>query len=101
MFQCVRDVTLLDEQPFEHAFFLRIAQSFPFLRRLAVVNRKRQNEKRRKERKNLPVIKYLCLRHLDLIEAHQDYHEQFLFDTKTSLPDIIFTWPWTINSPEK
>lgn len=36
------------------------------------------------------MIKYLYLRHLDLIEAHQDYHEKFLFDTKTSLPDNLY-----------
>ena len=36
----------VDEQLFEHAFFLRIAQSFPFLEILTVINRKRQNERR-------------------------------------------------------
>ena len=90
-FQCVRDVTLLDEeQPFEYAFFLRIAQSFPLLEVLTVINKKGQNEKRCKERKDLSVIKYPRLLHLDLITAHEDYHEQFLSDTKTSLPNGLY-----------
>ena len=91
LFQCVRDVTLLDEEePFEHAFFLRIAQSFPFLKVLRVYNQKQQKKKRCKARKDLSVIKYPCLHHLDLIEAHEDYHEQFLSDTKTSLPNGLY-----------
>ena len=85
LFQCVREVTLLDERPFEHVLFVRIAQSFPFLTVLTVIN-----EKRWKERKDLLMIEYPCLRQLDLIEAHQDYHEQFLSDMKTSLPGGLY-----------
>ncbi|CAF2786092.1 unnamed protein product [Rotaria sp. Silwood2] len=29
---CVREISLYDERPFEHEFFLRIAQSFPFMK---------------------------------------------------------------------
>jgi len=32
LFNCVTDVSLYDERPFEHEFFLRIAQSFPFMK---------------------------------------------------------------------
>ncbi len=29
--KCVREISLLDERPFAHEFFIRIAQAFPFL----------------------------------------------------------------------
>jgi len=74
-------------------FFLRISQSFPLLEKLILVNQKRQNNKRLKnstyENKDLSIIKYPCLVHLDLTKAHKDYHEQFLFDTKTCLPNDV------------
>ena len=93
-FPCVHDVTLLDEQPFEHAFFLRIAQSFPFLEILTVINRKRQNERRLPNtehwKKSFSVIEYPYFHRLDLMEAHQDYHEQFLFDTKSTFPNGLY-----------
>ena len=43
--QSVRRITLFDEYPFEHEFFLRIAQSFPFLEDLIVKNSKREEMK--------------------------------------------------------
>ena len=45
LFQSVFEVTLSDERSFEHEFFLRIAQSFPFMRKLTVINEKPQNDK--------------------------------------------------------
>jgi hypothetical protein len=38
LFKYVQDVTLFDEHPFDHTFFLRIAQAFPFLRDFTVKN---------------------------------------------------------------
>ena len=90
LFKCVREVSLFDEHPFEHEFFLRIAQSFPFVKKLTVINQKPQNNKQfrksKNENQNLSIIKYPHLTELDLIEAYIDYYEQFLFDTKTCLP---------------
>ena len=86
-FQNVSYVTLLDEEPFEHTFFLRIVQSFPILETLIVINQKRQNGKVLHSNKDLSVIEYPCLRRLDLMEAHQDYHEQFLSETKSFFPN--------------
>ncbi|CAF1418615.1 unnamed protein product [Rotaria sordida] len=87
--KCVREVRLYDEHPFEHEFFLRIAQSFPLLEKLTVINQQRQNNKRFRKSKNenedLLIVKYPHLIQLNLSEAHKDYHEQFLFDTKTCL----------------
>jgi hypothetical protein len=90
IFKCVRNVSLLDERPFEHEFFLRIAQSFPLMGKLTVNNQKRQLNKQfgksNNENQNLPIIKYPHLEELNLYQACMDYHEQFLVESKTSLP---------------
>ena len=90
IFKCVRKVSLFDERPFEHEFFLRIAQSFPLMEELTVVNQKRQINKRFRKSKNengdLSIIKYSYLKYLNLLDTCIDYYEQFLFDTKTCLP---------------
>jgi hypothetical protein len=41
----VRVVSLYDEYPFEHQFFIRIKQSFPFMKKLTLINRHVQNHK--------------------------------------------------------
>ncbi|CAF2774806.1 unnamed protein product [Rotaria sp. Silwood2] len=90
LFTCVREVSLFDEHPFEHEFFIRIAQSFPFMTSLAIINRKAQNDKQCEKLKNnnqdLLIIEYPHLKYLYMKEAHDDYVEQFLLDTKTRLP---------------
>ncbi|CAF4758939.1 unnamed protein product, partial [Rotaria sp. Silwood2] len=90
LFTCVYEVSLYDEHPFEHEFFIRIQKSFPFMKRLAIINKKAQKYKQRKKLKNINqdlfVIKYSHLKRLILDEAHDDYVEQFLLDTKTCLP---------------
>ncbi|CAF3405774.1 unnamed protein product [Rotaria socialis] len=93
IFKCVRTVTLCDEHPFEHEFFLRISQSFPFLKILTVMNDKPQRNKLQTEPKKnnraLPIIRYSHLVKLDLTDAHDDYIEQFLVDWKTSLSNVV------------
>ncbi|CAF1650921.1 unnamed protein product [Rotaria magnacalcarata] len=91
IFESVRRISLFDERPFEHEFFFQIAQSFPFLEKLTLINQKPQNNKqlRKSKNENLPIIKYSYLLDLDISEAEKDYHEQFLFDTKTCLPNNI------------
>jgi hypothetical protein len=68
-----------------------MAQSFPFLEKLTSINQKRKNNKqfRKLKNQNLSIIKYPYLIELDLSQAHKDYHEQFLFDTKTCLPNNV------------
>ncbi|CAF3123260.1 unnamed protein product [Rotaria sp. Silwood2] len=87
LFNYVRVVSLRDEYPFEHDFFLRIVQSFPFMEELTVINRKSQNRKYSYELNNdnrsLSLIEYYFLLELDLLNVHDDYIEEFLFDTKT------------------
>jgi hypothetical protein len=96
IFTCVREVSLFDERPFEHDFFLQIAQSFPLMKILVVKNRKRQNNKRfrrsKTEDQDLSIIKYPHLIQLNIVDTHKDYHEQFLLDTKMCLPNDIHVY---------
>ncbi len=85
LFKCVRKVSLYDEHPFEHEFFLKIKKSFPFMSKLTVNNDKPQKNKF-DDNRHLSIIEYSYLTHLDLSLAHQDYVEQFLLDTKTWFP---------------
>ncbi|CAF3800435.1 unnamed protein product [Rotaria sp. Silwood1] len=91
LFTCVRKISLYDERPFEHEFFLRIAQSFPILKILSLKNSKPQNNKLYRESENdnqdFSIIKYPYLTNLTLYFAHDDYIEEFLVDTKVCLPD--------------
>ncbi|CAF4170406.1 unnamed protein product [Rotaria sordida] len=93
IFTSVRRVSLFDERSFEHEFFLRIAQSFPFMEKLTLINNKRQNNKQFGKSKNknqdLSIIEYPYLIELDLTQAQKDYYEQFLFDTKICLTNNV------------
>ncbi|CAF4684742.1 unnamed protein product, partial [Rotaria socialis] len=90
LFKYVREVSLYDERPFEHEFFIKIAKSFPFMEKLTVYNNKPQmnkfDERSKDDNRHLSVIQYPYLRLLDLFDAHDDYAEQFLLEFKTCLP---------------
>lgn len=90
LFPNVRKVSLFDEQPFQHEFFIRIQKSFPFMKDLTVTNLKAQNNKQngksKTDNRDLSLINYHHLTSLNLTEVHDDYIEQFLLDTKTALP---------------
>jgi hypothetical protein len=96
LFEYVRVVSLFDEHPFEHEFFLRIVQSFPFIELLSLVNHKPQNRKQSYESNNdngnLSLIKYFFLNELSIINVHDDYIEQFLFDSKTYFQNNIILY---------
>src|SRR5262249_34850749 len=93
LFEYVNEVSLYDERPFEYQFFLRIAQSFPFMEELTISNSKAQNDKQliKSENQNqtLPIIEYPNLIRLDFNQSHDDYVELFLLDTNVSLPNIV------------
>ncbi|CAF4736357.1 unnamed protein product [Rotaria sp. Silwood1] len=93
LFTCVTQVSLHDERPFEHDFFLRIAQSFPFMKELTIKNQKAQNKKQfiksNSDDQILSIIEYPNLTRLDLTNTHDDYIELFLFDRKMSLPNNL------------
>lgn len=89
LFNSVTRIRLSDERPFEHDFFLRIAQSFPFLRHFALSNSEAQKHKEdsvssNDENEHWPIVEYPNLTSLFLSQIHDDYAEQFLFDRKTS-----------------
>jgi hypothetical protein len=89
-FQFVHKVSLIDEHPFEHEFFIRIAQAFPFLQTLIIDNQTPQNHKQSNEHhRNLTIIEYPHLTHLNLTANHDDYIEHFLDDTKVCLSTYI------------
>ncbi|CAF3369688.1 unnamed protein product [Rotaria socialis] len=89
LFESVREVSLYDERPFEHEFFVKIAKSFPFMEKLTVYNKKAQKNKlhqpSKDDNRHLSIIQYPYLTTLDLNDVHDDYVEQFLLDTKTCL----------------
>ncbi|CAF0900410.1 unnamed protein product [Rotaria sp. Silwood1] len=89
LFKYVREVSLYDERPFEHEFFVKIAKSFPFMEQLTVYNDKPQknkfDEQSKDDNRHLSVIQYPYLSVVDLFHAHDDYAEQFLLDIKTCL----------------
>ncbi|CAF1431574.1 unnamed protein product [Rotaria sordida] len=86
LFKCVRQISLFDEKPFEHEFFLRIEKSFPFLENISIRNFQPQNNKSctesNKDNQHLSIVKYPYLTNLSLIKVHDDYIEQFLVYTK-------------------
>jgi hypothetical protein len=93
LFKYVRQVSLYDEQPFEHEFFVKIAKSFPLMEELTIHNKKPQKnksyEQSKYDRRHLPLIQYPCLDVIELSSAHDDYVEQFLLDTQTSIIKTI------------
>ncbi|CAF3467122.1 unnamed protein product [Rotaria sp. Silwood1] len=68
LFKYVYEISLSDEHPFEHKFFLRIAQSLPLLEKLTLINEKPQINKLCNESNNdnqdLSIIKYSHLAEL-------------------------------------
>ncbi|CAF1021285.1 unnamed protein product [Adineta steineri] len=86
LFKYVRVVSLFDEKPFEHEFFLRIQKSFPLMESLSINNNKPQECKQSNDNHgNLSLIQYSSLTELCIIDVHDDYIEEFLSDTKTYL----------------
>ena len=87
-FPCVREISLFDERPFEHEFFLRLSKAFPFLRKLKIKNLKAQNETSL-VCQDLRIIEYSSMTELCLIEVHDDYIEQFLIESKAFFPNCL------------
>jgi hypothetical protein len=93
LFINVHRVSLFDERPFEHEFFIQIQKSFPFMKELTVINKKPQKNKLYRKSKDdnqyLSIIKYPHLTELCLRQAHDDYVEQFLLDTEVFMPNSV------------
>ena len=78
LFKNVSKISLFDEYPFEHEFFIRIAQSFPLMKKLSLINEKPQMN----NNEHFSIIEYPHLTELILLEAHNDYVEQFLIQNR-------------------
>jgi hypothetical protein len=93
LFKSVQEVSLFDERPFQHEFFLRIAESFPFMKKLTLINFKpqkhEQHHKSKNDNKDCSIIEYHHLTHLDLMDVNVNYVEEFLDNTKTSFKNHI------------
>ncbi|CAF4896155.1 unnamed protein product, partial [Rotaria sp. Silwood2] len=90
LFKSVTKISLFDERPFQHEFFLKISQSFPLLEQLTIANLRTQNKKSDDDNnEHQPIIKYPHLTKLYLINAHDDYIQQFLLHSKSVLTNYI------------
>ena len=89
LYECVREVKLFDNHPFEYEFFLRMAKAFPFVELLTLTNRSAQQQKSIGNDRGLAPIEYSHLSELYFNGAHDDYIEQFLMDSKTFLSKSI------------
>ena len=95
LFKYVQTVSLYDDHPFECEFFRQIAQSFPFMKNLTVMNEKPQKNKfyrksKKVDNQDLSIIKFPHLIDLHLCQAHDDYVEQFLVDTEICLSNNVY-----------
>ncbi|CAF3368229.1 unnamed protein product [Rotaria sp. Silwood1] len=96
LYEYVRFISLYDEYPFEHEFFIKISQSFPFMEKLSLINYQSQKHKQSYElindNYNSTIVKYNYLITLDIEKVHDDYIEEFLFNTKTYFHDNILIY---------
>ncbi|CAF2733759.1 unnamed protein product [Rotaria sp. Silwood2] len=91
LFSYVTYLLVQDTDPFEHEFFMRIAQSFPLLKHLRIFNVEAQvlDGLITFSSDNCQlhsIIEYPHLTILDVQYAHRDYVEQFLNETKAFIP---------------
>ncbi len=92
IFNNVTFLWVQDSVPFNHEFFLRIAQSFPMLKSLRIVNFEPQTSKSAKlkseNNQSYSVVEYPYITTLEIMYVHTDYIEQLLDATKTRLPRL-------------
>ena len=87
----VRSLYVVDGlHPFEHDFSPRISRSFPLLRSLYIVNlvEQKRSESCLNDEQTSSIVEYPHLTELDVEDAHINYVEQFLIDTRMSLPRL-------------
>ena len=84
LFKSVTVLWLKDtNHPFEHSFFMKISQSFPFVRCLTIINKLEQKNKDLSS-----MIQFSHLIELQCGYVHIDYIEQFLSSLYTHLPAL-------------
>lgn len=90
VFKYVTELWLKDDVPFRQEFFLRIAQSFPLLRKLMVSDFSpefydRKPSELSNDVKSYEIVEYPNLVVLDLIRSGMTLIDQFLNESKTRL----------------
>jgi hypothetical protein len=85
MFDKVRFLIMTDVRPFEHNFFKIISEDFSYLEELHIKNKKPQKDKQQSS--TLIIFPHLVL--LEVVVAHADYAEQFLFNKNSHLPRLL------------
>ncbi|CAF1680248.1 unnamed protein product, partial [Adineta ricciae] len=85
MFSKVRLLKMRDSVSFKHRLFEVVAHDFPFLEFLRISNTKPMEDKE----DSCASIAFPCLTFLDLRDAHVDYAEMLLLQTKTHLPCLL------------
>ena len=90
-FSYVTYLHVKDNEPFRHEFFVRIARSFPLLKYLAIYNVQSllSADLLTSSSENCQLYSTIEYPHLTTLHtwgAHRDYLEQFLNETKTSMP---------------
>lgn len=88
IFAHVLYLSVCDTLPFEHEFFLRIAQAFPLLRHLTVSNSTPQvsTSQQTADQQSWTMATYPHLSYLSVMCSDITYAEQFLLETRTQLP---------------
>jgi hypothetical protein len=84
-FDKVQSLKMNDIRSFEYQLFQLISQDFPCLNQLIICNREPQKDKQHSS----TLIKFPHLTLLNLIDAHVDYAEQFLYDKNIDLPCLL------------
>ncbi|CAF1375581.1 unnamed protein product [Rotaria sordida] len=86
LFKHVYKISLVDELPFEHEFFLQITKSFPFVSELRIHNQ----EPQKNNKQQYSIIEYPHLTKLAIVQSHENYLEQFLNNSKMYLSNNIY-----------
>jgi hypothetical protein len=71
----VRELSLRDEQPFSHEFFVQIQESLPFIEKLSLHNREQQQNDNQQPRANNRIVrsyKILCSILYDLVRSYEN-----------------------------
>jgi hypothetical protein len=92
VFGTVTHLHAYDMIPMKHEFFMRISQAFPLLKCFSLNNQISQSviwdTLKSEDNSSYSVIEYSHLMSLNILDAHTDYVEQFLLETKTHIPRL-------------
>ena len=88
IFSRVTFLRVQDTVSFDHEFFIRVAQAFPSLRKLRIVNVASQSPSDFENNQPCEIALYPHLVYLDVLCANYNYIEQFLNEKKICVPSL-------------